>query len=217
MSIIEEDPVSADTAPARPWWFAPAIAAVVLGGLLGLAVTTLAPTTQSPKPITEAPPAATPSATFATSPRSFVIALADLPSGFALIEERDDQYDVGGAGYVRGWLVAYQRHAAAGDIVVANDLTTWKNDDDAQKAELEYREYRWSPSPILVRELPVGRELDLYCHAAESDAGVPKWIQYVIVCRVANMTSWITLGGPAGTVELSTALELAKAQIAKLH
>ncbi len=153
--IDEDDPSARTTARACPWWFVPALLGVALGGLLGLGGTLLpapvATTAQlnstsvllSPPPGTASlRPTLSPSPTLSAAPRDVTLALADLPPGFALEEERDDQWDqIGTGAYVGGWLAFYGRTAQAGVTSVTADTTAWLSADGAAKALAEAVQY----------------------------------------------------------------------------
>jgi hypothetical protein len=150
------------------------------------------------------------------TPRDAVLALADLPPGFGLSEERDDYWDVfGGAGREAGWLIFYRRSALAGVTLIFAEATKWTT-ADAAKAEIaegvRYTTERMGWGVQVPLDQTIGD--DSYAvafHDAASDETM-----YTILFRASNWTNLVTVKG-RGMVDLSTAVELATKQLARLH
>ena len=200
--------VSASCAPPSP---RPAEISPTPDVQLGRPAATPAPSTSPTPP---------PLPTLATAPRDAVLALTDLPPGFGLAEERNDSWDVicsSYCQYIDGWLTFYSRSAVAGIVFVSSEATTWASADAAKKATAEFLTYTVQKQQWGI-EIPLGQTIGDESYGIQYGVNTSGGqTEYAVFFRAANVTNWVFMRGVTGTVDVSTAIELAKKQLARLR
>lgn len=182
------------------------------------------PNVQLGRPAATPPPSATPTPppvpTLATAPRDAVLALTDLPSGFGLAEERNDSWDVicnFHCQYIDGWLSFYSRTAAAGIAFVSSEATTWTSADVAHGAIAQALTYTVQGQQWGI-EIPLGQTIGDESYGIQYGVNTSGGeTMYAVLFRAANVTNWVLIRGVTGTIDISTAIELAKKQLTRLH
>jgi hypothetical protein len=168
------------------------------------------PAGQSPTPRT--------SPTVTTSARDAVLDVADLPSGFAMTDERADSNDVfGGHGYLNGWLRFYARSVPTGIANAASQSTAWASAADAEAEIARVLKYT-TETQSWAREIPLTQTIADESRAVEYyGTAAGDRTTYAIWFRAANTTNLVLISGSPGTVELAAAVDLAKKQLARLR
>lgn len=173
------------------------------------------PNTSTPEASTT--PAASPAAKGATSARDAVLARDDLPAGCGLTSEREDSWDViAYGGYVSGWLVFYECPATPSrDISLMADATAYSSADQARTSVAEAKAYieahGWGTAITLsetIGDAAVALQKTTPPRFAD-DVG------YTIVFSSADMSYFLSVEGPSGTVDLAMVVGLAKRQLAR--
>ena len=188
------------------------------------AETSPTPDVQLGRPAATPPPSTSPTPpplpTLATAPRDAVLALTDLPPGFGLAEERNDSWDVicsFQCQYVDGWLNFYSRTAAAGIVFVSSEATTWTSADAAKKATAQLLTYTVQKQQWSI-EIPLGQTIGDESYGIRYGVNTSGGqTEYAVLFRAANVTNYVFIRGVTGTVDVSTAVELAKKQLARLR
>lgn len=193
---------------------------VVLGTPIG---TRTAAPTASPRPLP----------TIAKPPQEVLLVLADLPAGFKLTVDREATADDIAAsanaadkaavkqqlidrGFVGSWFREFTRDAFFGALFIRSSATKY--------AAIEGAKFGIATNVQQTTQTSGGVQISLgesigdesYGIQLDTTSGTTQGTSYIVYFRVANVSNTIAVVGIKGTVDVATAIDLSKKQLAKL-
>jgi hypothetical protein len=169
-------------------------------------------------------------------PKSMVLTLADLPTGFAV----DNAYyadnkraakesavqelaDFVKWGRVNGFDRDFSRNATTGVLFVSADASTYTKPAGAVASlhdsfQIEGRTEKFNGSSVTFKRVPMGRvgnEARMFT-AKVTTQGVPA-VFYGVIWRSGSVVASVLIGGVEGSVKPSQAVQLATKQQARIH
>jgi hypothetical protein len=206
-----------------------------------------APASSGPAPVSPTPdtpvgtpvatrtaaPTATPrpSPTITKTPQEGLLVLADLPAGFKLTVDKETTADdvVANAadkpaakqqlldrGYIGGWVREYTKDALFGIVFIRSNATKYSSIDGGKYGVAANVQQTTQGSGV---QISLGETIgdESYGFQLDTISGTTSVTTYIVYFRVANISNGVATGGVKGTVDVATAVDLAKKQAAKLR
>ncbi len=174
-----------------------------------------------------------PSPTITKTPQEGLLVLADLPAGFKLTVDKETTADdviassnaadkaaakqqLLDRGYVGGWLREYTKDALFGIIFIRSSATKYSSIEGGKYGIAQNVQQTTQGSGGVQISLGEAIGDESYGIQLDTASGSTSVTTYIVYFRVANISNTVGAAGVKGTLDVATAVDLAKKQAAKL-